>query len=182
MIFWYFTDRTKKLLEIFRTKTKIPPKIMVFIQKKRSSLEISLIFFNFCPKIKVFSKKKGLHLNLIAIIAALKFLILPKFFISLPKKFWFCPNIFCQCPKIFNFAQILETWRAISLLTPGRYEYAYVSPSCYYFNQCCNIKIIRNFIFSIQIAQSMRYIVSKNFNICFSNFKICLILRFAVLD
>ena len=74
-----------------------------------SSLEFSLIFFNFRPKIKVFSKKKGLYLNLVTIFAvdqivtALKLLTLPKFFISLPKKLCFCPNIFLSLPKKFEF-------------------------------------------------------------------------------
>ena len=57
--------------------------------------------------------KKSFHLNLVPIflqliiIAALKFLILPKFFISQPENLWFCPNIFLvTAQKILILHQI----------------------------------------------------------------------------
>ena len=66
-------------------KSKFCPKIMV-ISKKRSSLEFSVIFFNFLPKIKVFSKKKsspefGNYFLQLIIVTVLKFLTLPKYFL-----------------------------------------------------------------------------------------------------
>ena len=77
-------------------KNKFCPKMMVISKKKKSSsLEFSLIFFNFRPKIKVLSKKKkkkrsspkfGDHSLQLIIVTALKLLTLLKFFISLPKK------------------------------------------------------------------------------------------------
>ena len=85
------------------------------ISKKRSSLEFSLIFFNFRPKSKVFSKNKerslpkfGNYFLQLIIVTALKFLTLPKVFISLPKKFWFCPNIFLSLPEKFQFCPSLR--------------------------------------------------------------------------
>ena len=97
MIFQYFTNRTKKLSKIVRRRPNVFPKSWCSL-KKRSSLGISLIFCNFGPQIKLISKKKSFYLNLVhyflqfIIVAALKFLTLPKFFISLPEKFEFCPN------------------------------------------------------------------------------------------
>ena len=75
-------------------------------KKENSSLEFSLIFFNFRPKSKVFSTKKKSS---------------PKFgnyFLQFdhchcPKIFDFAQIFSCHCPKNFNFAQILETWVSI---------------------------------------------------------------------
>ena len=72
---------------------------------------------SFRPKIMVFPKKKrylpkfdNYFLHLINV-AALKFLILRKFFLSLPKKLVLSKIFSCHCPKNYDFAQILETWR-----------------------------------------------------------------------
>ena len=100
-------------------------KSMVFSKKKKSSHGISLIFLNFGPQIKVFSRKKSspkfVHYFLqLIIVAALKFLTLPKFF-SLPGKFWFCSNIFLSLPKKFKFCPNFRNLGAIALpvLQPG---------------------------------------------------------------
>ena len=118
---------------------RIFPKIMVISKKKGFHLNLVSYFSIFVPKARCSLKKRsspefGNYFLQLIIVTALKFLTLSKFFISLPEKFWFCPNIFLHCPKNFNFAQILETWRAIAPFPPGRYGYAfpYLQPLLYF--------------------------------------------------
>ena len=104
-------NRTKKLSEILRRRSNFVLKSWCSIkQKKGRHLESVSYFSIFVPKSKCSLKKKrsspkfGNYFLQLTIVAALKFLILPKFFISLPKKFWFCPNIFLSLTEKFEFS------------------------------------------------------------------------------